>query len=126
MTESALYPRMMEAATAMGHRLFRNNRGLFFTRPDATGESRPVMCGLANGSGDLIGFTVVEITQEMVGQRIAVFTSVEAKTRTGSPGVVQRNWLEMVRTMGGIAVIARSVEEMVAYLRTWRKGCRAA
>ena len=60
-------------------RLFRNNTG---TLPDPR-TGRPVQFGLARGSADLIGYRTVTITPEMVGQRVAIFTSLEVKTPTG-------------------------------------------
>ena len=87
-------------------RLFRNNTG---TLRDANG--RPVSFGLCKGSADLIGWRTVTITPEMVGQRIAVFTSIEVKTATGRLRPEQQQWLEAVQSAGGIAGVARSVED---------------
>ena len=87
-------------------RLFRNNTG---TLRDANG--RPVQFGLAKGSADLIGWTTRTITADMVGQRIAVFTSIEVKTPTGRVSPEQRQWLEAVQAAGGIAGVARSVDD---------------
>ena len=50
-------------------------------------------------------------TPDMVGQRIAVFTSIEVKTPTGRVSPEQRQWLEAVQAAGGIAGVARSVED---------------
>jgi hypothetical protein len=58
-------------------RLFRNNTG---TLPDPR-TGRPVQFGLARGSADLIGLRTVTITPDMVGQQVAVFTSIEVKTQ---------------------------------------------
>ena len=88
-------------------RLFRNNTG---TLPDPR-TGRPVQFGLARGSADLIGLRTVTITPEMVGQQVAVFTSIEVKTPTGRATPEQKNWLHMVRRAGGIAGIARSVQD---------------
>ena len=87
-------------------RLHRNNTG---TLRDANG--RPVQFGLAKGSADLIGWTTRTITADMVGQRVAVFTSIEVKTPTGRVSPEQRQWLEAVQAAGGIAGVARSVED---------------
>ena len=87
-------------------RLHRNNTG---TLRDANG--RPVQFGLAKGSSDLIGWTTRTITPDMVGQRIAVFTSIEVKTATGRLRPEQRQWLDAVAAAGGIAGVARSVED---------------
>lgn len=88
-------------------RLFRNNTG---TLPDPR-TGRPIQFGLARGSADLIGIKQVTITPEMVGQSIGVFTSIEVKTPTGRVTPEQRNWLTMVRKLGGIAGIARSTRD---------------
>lgn len=96
-------------------RLFRNNTGCL---PDPR-TGRPVQFGLARGSADLIGLRIVTITPDMVGQRIAVFTSIEVKTATGRTTPEQQNWLHMVRRAGGFAGVARSVrdaEEIVGKL----------
>jgi len=88
-------------------RLFRNNTG---TLPDPR-TGRPVQFGLARGSADLIGWRTIIITPEMVGQRIAVFTSIEVKTTTGHLTPAQQAWMGTVRTAGGIAGVARSVRD---------------
>ena len=88
-------------------RLFRNNTG---TLPDPR-TGRPVQFGLARGSADLIGLRTVTITPDMVGQQVAVFTSIEVKTPQGRATPAQQNWLHMVRRAGGIAGIARSVRD---------------
>jgi len=88
-------------------RLFRNNTG---TLPDPR-TGRPVQFGLARGSADLIGWRTITITPEMVGQRVAVFTSIEVKTITGHLTPAQQAWMGTVRTAGGIAGVARSVRD---------------
>ena len=75
------------------------------------GSGARIHFGLTVGSGDLIGFRSVVITKEMVGQKIAVFTSCETKTATGKVREEQTNWERFVNEAGGIAVIARSVED---------------
>ena len=88
-------------------RLYRNNCG---SLPDPR-TGRPVQFGLARGSADLIGWRTITITPEMVGQRIAVFTSIEVKTPTGRLSPAQHAWLGVVRGAGGIAGVARSVRD---------------
>jgi hypothetical protein len=70
-----------------------------------------VSFGLAKGSADLIGWTIRTVTQEMVGTQVAVFTSIEVKTPTGRVNPEQQQWLDAVQTAGGIAGVARSVED---------------
>lgn len=86
-------------------RLFRNQVG---SLPDPR-TGRLVTFGLARGSADLIGWRTVVVTPDMVGQRIAVFTSIEVKTPTGRLTPAQQAWLGVVRGAGGIAGVARSV-----------------
>jgi hypothetical protein len=87
-------------------RLFRNNTG---TLRDQHG--RPVQFGLCKGSADLIGYRTITITPDMVGQQVAVFLSIEVKTPTGRIRPEQQAWLETVQAAGGIAGVARSVED---------------
>jgi len=87
-------------------RLFRNNTG---TLRDANG--RPVQFGLCKGSADLIGYRSIAITPDMVGTTVAVFLSIEVKTATGKLRPEQQQWLDAVQAAGGIAGVARSVED---------------
>lgn len=77
--------------------LWRNNvgvaehygkRGVTFTR-----------YGLAPGSADLVG---------VLNGR---FFALEVKTATGRVGAEQRLWMNLVRSVGGFAAVARSVED---------------
>lgn len=94
-------------------RLFRNQVGQL---PDPR-TGRPVQFGLARGSADLIGWRTVTVTPEMVGQRVAVFLSIEVKTSTGRLTPQQHNWLEAVRAAGGIAGVARSVSDALRIVK---------
>jgi hypothetical protein len=87
-------------------RLFRNNTG---TLRDQHG--RPVSFGLCKGSADLIGYRTITITPDMVGQQVAVFLSIEVKTPTGRIRPEQQAWLDTIQAAGGIAGVARSVED---------------
>jgi hypothetical protein len=87
-------------------RLFRNNTGRL---RDERGQL--VTFGLCPGSADLIGYRSVTITPDMVGQTLAVFAAVEVKAPTGRPTPEQNAFLEHVTAAGGLAGIARSVED---------------
>jgi hypothetical protein len=95
-----------KSSSTSATRLFRNNTG---TLRDQHG--RPVQFGLARGSADLIGYRSITITPEMVGQQVAVFASIEVKTRTGRIRPEQQAWMETIQAAGGIAGVARSVED---------------
>ena len=106
MTEQQIQQHIRLALSRGPVRLYRNNTG---TLRDQHG--RPVQFGLAKGSADLIGWTTRTITPDMVGQQVAVFTSIEVKTPTGRISPEQQAWLQAVQAAGGIAGIARSVED---------------
>ena len=91
-------------------RLFRNNTGAL---KDING--RLVRFGLCQGSSDLIGWRTVTITPEMVGQDIAQFVAIEVKDR-GRATAEQVRFIEVVRDAGGLAGVARSVEDAKAIL----------
>lgn len=91
-------------------RLFRNNTGAL---KDLRG--RMVTFGLCKGSSDLIGWRSTAITPDMVGQRLAVFVAIEVKDQ-GRPTPEQLAFIEAVRKAGGVAGVARSIEEAQAIL----------
>lgn len=92
-------------------RLFRNHVGRVQDQ-----HARWHTFGLCPGSADLIGWRAMAITQEHVGQTLAVFLSIEVKTKKGKPSVEQLRWQQVVGQHGGIAVIARSAAEAEAAL----------
>jgi VRR-NUC domain. len=63
------------------------------------------------GGSDLIGYRRVRVTPEMVGQEIAQFAAVEVKTPRGRVRPEQQQFIDHVLSAGGIAGIARSVDE---------------
>ena len=113
MSEQTIQQQIRLACSRGATRLWRNNTG---TLRDANG--RPVTFGLCPGSADLIGFHTVTITPEMVGQTVAVFTAVEVKAPKGRPTPEQTAFLDHVTAAGGLAGIARSVDDARAILRT--------
>jgi hypothetical protein len=90
-----------------GLRVFRNNVGAIKDR-----NNRLVRYGLCTGSADLIGWQSVVITPAMVGQRFARFVSIEVKTPSGRLSPEQETWQTAVQKAGGIAVVARSVDDI--------------
>jgi len=94
-------------------RLFRNETGKL---PDPR-TGRWVQFGLAKGSSDLIGFKTVKITPEMIGQEIAQFVSLEIKTERGKLSTIQQNWLQKVKSSGGIVGVARTVKDALNILK---------
>lgn len=82
-------------------------------------DPRPLTAGLGVGSSDLIGFTPVVITAEMVGSTVAVFTAVEVKSASGRPTQPQLDFVKMVRDAGGIACVARSSQDALVAQAEW-------
>lgn len=105
-SEQTIQQQIRLACSKGNTRLFRNNTGTLVDR-----NGRPVQFGLCKGSADLIGWRTVTITPEMVGQQVAVFTSIEVKSATGRLRPDQQQWLDAVQKAGGIAGVARSVAD---------------
>lgn len=80
-------------------RIWRNNVG---TMRDSRGI--PVTFGLAIGSADLIGIVAPH------GRLL----SIEVKRPGGRVTPEQEHWIEIVRAFGGVAGIARSVDDAMA------------
>ena len=99
-SESAIMRAIQLAASTQGHRLFRNNTGLFYTK-----VGTPVRCGLCVGSSDLVGYT-------STGR----FLAVEVKTTPGRLSNDQRAFLMAVVAAGGIGICARSVDDFFCHL----------
>ena len=87
-------------------KVFRNNVG------SVQIDKRYIEYGLHKGSADLIGWETIEITPDMVGQKIARFLSIECKSKKGKPTDQQLHWAEMVNNAGGKSIIARSVADV--------------
>ena len=128
MSEKNLIKKIQVAATNLGARLFRNNTGRGWVgKLDTSGmparllihDPRPLDAGLYKGSSDVIGWTKVKVTPEMVGTEVAIFTSIEVKwnkTRTSGP---QKTWILNVQRSGGIAGVARTVDEAMKMIEQY-------
>lgn len=119
-SESEIQQLVQIEAAKHGIILMRNNSGAL---KDKTG--RMIFFGLGNiskkhgensKSSDLIGITSVTVTPEMVGRTLAVFTAIEVKEEAWKPSTTdkreraQRNFIEWVKSRGGIAGFVNSVE----------------
>lgn len=133
--EGALQRKIMLAVSAAGARVFRNNNAMGWVSsrvhiaraPErlalAPGDAvlrqaRPLHAGLMKGSGDLIGWEPVLITEAHVGMTIAVFLSLEVKTAAGVIEKDQENFDIAVRNAGGISGFVRSVADALALIST--------
>lgn len=127
MAEAERHRRFMKLATKLGARLFRNNVGQGWTGKRIQGgagslvvlqDARPFHAGLCVGSSDLIGWTPVTITPDMVGQTIAVFTAVEVKEPV-RPRVTteQAAFIHTIAQAGGYSGVAITDEDVSRILR---------
>lgn len=121
MNETELQKLIQLEASKRGIRLWRNNMGATY---DQTG--RFIRYGLANESaavnkvlksGDLIGITPKIISPDDIGHTVGVFTSIEVKRpgwqyRGHGREPAQQAWANLVLSLGGIAKIIASVEEL--------------
>lgn len=102
-------------------RMFRNNVGTGWTGQVVSRElgaivlqnARPLHAGLCVGSSDLIGWKTVTITEDMVGQQVAIFVAAEVKTVTGRLTGEQSNFLTKVKDAGGLAVVIRDENQEI-------------
>ena len=121
MNESEIQQRIQIEGPRFNCQLLRNNSGAF---RDA--EGRFVFFGLGNiskkhsdriKSSDLIGFTRIVVTPDMVGRTVAIFTAVEVKASDWADGKkfnareeAQATFIDWIRKAGGFAGFANSIE----------------
>lgn len=109
--------------------LFRNNTGQgwagIVVKKTASmltlQDFRPLRAGLVKGSSDLIGWTEVIITPEMVGRKMAVFTAFEAKT-SGRLSPDQLTFLTRIDEAGGIAAEIRDAAQVSNIIEFFKAG----
>jgi len=120
----------VDLSTDPSLRLFRNQAGQAWAGPwhyAGRDEVAPwgsviitdpyrVSCGLVEGAGDLLGWQRRFITTSMIGQSIAVFTSLEAKSTRGRLTEPQKNWIKQLLADGGIAGMFRNSAEARAII----------
>lgn len=107
MTEAELLKHLLVEVSRLGARVFRNTVGV-----GRHEDGRVVVYGLCPGSSDLIGWTPLTVTADMVGRTLAVFTAIEAKSARGRASAEQINFLKAVDGSGGIAILARSTDDV--------------
>lgn len=131
-TEATILARIRRAlGTLPGVRLFRNDCGTAWagevvkhdraTRTVTLRNAQRISYGLQPGSGDLIGWQSIEITPSMVGERVALFVSIEVKGKRGRMGPKQQNWLNAVLDAGGNAGIAKSEQDALSIVEQYEK-----
>lgn len=130
--EQHLRKAVLTAISGLGARLFRVNTGLAWAgKAEVHGttvfirDAYPVRMGLVEGGSDLVGWTPVVVTPDMVGERVAVFTAIELKVGKTATTEDQDRFLARVAEAGGAATVARSVGDAVDLVRAWLAGTPA-
>jgi hypothetical protein len=129
MKESNIMKLIQLAASKLGVKIFRNNVGMGWIGESTRFHAKtPVMCnpgdvlirnarplhaGLCEGSSDLIGWTQKEVTPEMVGRPVAIFTALEVKkSERARVTSAQLNFIAQVRSAGGIAGLTSNEQQV--------------
>ena len=134
MSETNVVKDIILACSRGASRLFKLNTGVGwvgnFKRVKAmlvATSFRPLRAGLilANGdvlegASDLNGWTTVQITPEMVGLKVAIYTAIEVKKPKGRDAEKhQQHFIGQVRAAGGIAGVARTPQQAQALIDAW-------
>lgn len=89
-------------------RMFRTNSGMAWAgKSTLKGEFRIIknarpFHGMPEGWPDITGWTTIEITPDMIGQKIAIFSVVEVKTGRLKLSDKQNKFKDLIQRMGGI------------------------
>ena len=103
-TEKDVERTLILHASKCGSTVFKNNVGMYTDQ-----RGNVIRYGLCKGSSDLIGWTPVTITEDMVGKKIAVFTAIEVKlNKNGKYKAtdLQKAFISAVNNAGGFAGVA--------------------
>ena len=101
-----------------GWKIFRNDNGRAFTgkskriiTKDGPGvllsNVKMISYGLKPGSPDFVGWQKIKITPEMVGESMAVFVGIEAKTKNDRLSKEQKLFLNALFNDGAFVFIAQ-------------------
>lgn len=130
MVEGDVMRLLQRVASSLGARLFRQNTGQGWVGRVERGypgkrvtlnpgdvvlrNARPFHAGF-EGLSDLGGWSPLEISADMVGSTVAIYTQAEIKAGT-RPTKEQLAWIEAVQKAGGRAGVARDERELAAIL----------
>jgi len=103
--------RLAVSANCDGVTLYRNHTGAL-----RDNRGKFVQFGLSPGSPDLVGYKKVQITEDMVGQDLAVFVGMEIKVPGEKARDDQQLWLDRLEEHGGIAGVVHSEDEAITCL----------
>ena len=120
MAEGSIQRMIQLTCSECGARVFRNQAGKFQIKRCDCPVEYTVTTGLVKGASDLIGWMPTVVTEDMVGQTVAVFVALEVKTERGRLRPEQADFLRRVQGDGGIAAVVRSDADAAEALRGGR------
>lgn len=100
---------ILEAFKAGKQRLFRNS--VWVSRMSIPARGPKIIGVGGKGGADLVGWATVEITPEMVGQKVAVFCAIEVKRPGQGPSPEQTRFIHAVQRAGGRAGVADNLPD---------------
>lgn len=103
--------RTLRKAAAPGTILFPYANGLYKTL-----QGNPITLGVP-GVLDLIGYTMMTVTQEMVGKSLPIFTAIDAKVGKDITRQTQKDFIAAITAAGGIIGVAKSIEDLQIILK---------
>jgi hypothetical protein len=103
-----------EAKLAFNAVLMRNRRGMTEMR----GHKIPFGVG-PNGTGDVLGWTPIRISQAMVGAVLPIYTETEQKLVDGVVAPHQQQRIEYLRDLNAICGVIREGGDFTAIVRKW-------
>lgn len=120
-TEKDIERQIILSVQQNGTVVFKNNVGSAKKVDPNTGKEYWINFGLCEGSSDLIGITPIQITKEMVGKRIGVFTAIEVKKNVGKSYnkrrmEMQQRFIDFINNNGGFAFKSDDPNKALAYL----------
>jgi hypothetical protein len=116
MTESQIQSDIRVALNKADTRAWRNNIAKLNVK------GRWIDYGIpGKGGSDLIGCHSITIQPHHVGRKVAVFLAIECKSPNGRIKPEQQRFINFIQDKGGIAGVARSVDEAEEIIREYER-----
>lgn len=116
--ESKILRETIVMASRLGHRLFRQNTGKGWIGHVIRRKKNEItICNPrrfisgVKGMSDLIGWTSITVTPDMVGRTVAIYTAIETKSDRGRATKEQQAYIDTVLRAGGIAALVKKGED---------------